>query len=30
MPLWTCETCGAQFPHSEKPPASCSICEDER
>lgn len=30
MPLWTCETCGAQFPESEKPPASCPICEDER
>lgn len=30
MPLWTCETCGAQFPDSEKPPASCPICEDER
>ncbi|MBR1087591.1 MBL fold metallo-hydrolase [Bradyrhizobium manausense] len=30
MPLWTCETCGAQFPHSEKPPHSCPICEDER
>lgn len=30
MPLWTCETCGAQFPDSEKPPVSCPICEDER
>lgn len=30
MPLWTCETCGAQYPVSEKPPASCPICEDER
>lgn len=30
MPLWTCETCGAQFPGSEKPPAACPICEDER
>ncbi len=30
MPLWTCEQCGAQFPDSEKPPASCRICEDER
>lgn len=30
MPLWTCETCGAQFPDSEKPPAACPICEDER
>ncbi|MGY8668820.1 MBL fold metallo-hydrolase [Bradyrhizobium sp. UFLA05-109] len=30
MPLWTCETCGAQFPASERPPSSCPICEDER
>ena len=30
MPLWTCETCGAQFPDSGRPPASCPICEDER
>jgi glyoxylase-like metal-dependent hydrolase (beta-lactamase superfamily II) len=30
MPLWTCETCGAQFPDSGNPPASCAICEDER
>jgi glyoxylase-like metal-dependent hydrolase (beta-lactamase superfamily II) len=30
MPLWTCETCGAQFPDGEKAPASCPICEDER
>ena len=30
MPLWTCETCGAQFPASEQPPASCPVCEDER
>jgi glyoxylase-like metal-dependent hydrolase (beta-lactamase superfamily II) len=30
MPLWTCETCGAQFPVSKTPPASCPICEDER
>ncbi|WBL78317.1 MBL fold metallo-hydrolase [Bradyrhizobium xenonodulans] len=30
MPLWTCETCGAQFPDSGHPPASCPICEDER
>lgn len=30
MPPWTCETCGAQFPASETPPASCPICEDER
>ncbi|RXT50996.1 MBL fold metallo-hydrolase [Bradyrhizobium betae] len=30
MPLWTCETCGAQFPDSKRPPATCPICEDER
>lgn len=30
MPIWTCETCGAQFPDSEKTPPSCPICEDER
>jgi glyoxylase-like metal-dependent hydrolase (beta-lactamase superfamily II) len=30
VPLWTCETCGAQFPANEKPPTSCPICEDER
>ena len=30
MPLWICETCGAQFPDSGKTPAYCPICEDER
>ena len=30
MPFWTCEQCGAQFPESGEPPASCPICEDER
>jgi hypothetical protein len=30
MPFWTCEQCGAQFPESREPPASCPICEDER
>jgi hypothetical protein len=30
MPLWTCEQCGAQFPDSAAPPASCPICEDDR
>jgi hypothetical protein len=30
MPFWTCEQCGAQFPDSAAPPASCPICEDER
>jgi len=29
-PFWTCEQCGAQFPQSDAPPASCPICEDER
>ena len=30
MPLWSCEQCGAQFPETASPPASCPICEDER
>jgi hypothetical protein len=30
VPVWTCEQCGAQFPESDVPPASCPICEDER
>jgi glyoxylase-like metal-dependent hydrolase (beta-lactamase superfamily II) len=30
MSLWTCEQCGAQFPETERGPASCPICEDER
>lgn len=30
MPIWTCEQCGAQFPESAAPPASCPVCEDER
>jgi hypothetical protein len=30
MPLWTCFQCGAQFPDSATPPASCRICQDER
>jgi glyoxylase-like metal-dependent hydrolase (beta-lactamase superfamily II) len=25
-----CQTCGAQFPPSTEPPASCPICEDQR
>jgi hypothetical protein len=28
--FWTCEQCGAQFPESTTPPASCPVCEDER
>ncbi len=30
MPLWTCETCGAQFSDGGHPPAACPICDDER
>lgn len=30
LPLWSCEQCGAQFPETSEPPASCPICEDER
>lgn len=30
MPLWTCETCGAQFPSRDATPDSCPNCEDER
>ena len=31
MPLWTCETCGAQFLGQRKPASiPCPICEDER
>jgi hypothetical protein len=30
MAFFTCVQCGAQFPESETPPRSCSICEDER
>ena len=30
MPLWTCDTCGAQFGDSGHPPAACPICDDER
>jgi hypothetical protein len=30
VPLWTCETCGAQFPDSGNQPATCLICEDDR
>ena len=30
MPPWSCEQCGAQFPETASPPASCPICEDER
>ena len=30
MPAFICTACGTQFPVSEKPPAQCFICEEER
>ncbi len=30
MPAFICTACGTQFPASEKPPAQCVICEEER
>ena len=30
MDNYICVTCGAQYPESEKPPARCPICEDDR
>lgn len=30
MPLYICTACGTQYPESEKPPAQCPICEEER
>ena len=30
MPLFICTACGTQYPESEKPPAQCAICEEER
>jgi glyoxylase-like metal-dependent hydrolase (beta-lactamase superfamily II) len=30
MTPWICAQCGAQFPQSDEPPASCPICQDER
>jgi hypothetical protein len=27
---WICVTCGTQFEASEKPPAACPVCEDDR
>jgi hypothetical protein len=30
MPAFICTTCGTQYAPSEKPPASCPICDDER
>ena len=30
MPAFICTTCGTQYAPSEKPPAACLICDDER
>jgi hypothetical protein len=30
MPAFICTACGTQFPPSDKPPAHCVICEEER
>jgi hypothetical protein len=30
MPSFLCTACGTQYPQSEKPPAQCVICEEER
>lgn len=30
MPAFICNTCGTQYAPTERPPASCPICEDER
>jgi len=30
MPLFICTACGTQFPESDKPPATCRICTEER
>jgi hypothetical protein len=30
MPLHICTACGTQYPESQKPPAECRICEEER
>jgi hypothetical protein len=30
MPAFICTACGTQFPSSDKPPAQCVICEEER
>src|SRR5437870_5380389 len=30
MPNCICTTCGTQYAESDQPPASCTICEDER
>ena len=30
MPAFICNTCGTQYAPSDKPPAACPICDDER
>jgi glyoxylase-like metal-dependent hydrolase (beta-lactamase superfamily II) len=30
MTIWSCATCGIEHPDTDRPPASCAICEDER
>ena len=30
MPCFICTACGTQYPPSERPPAQCAICEEER
>jgi glyoxylase-like metal-dependent hydrolase (beta-lactamase superfamily II) len=30
MEAYICETCGTQYPPTERPPAHCTICDDER
>ena len=30
MPAWICVTCGVQYPDTDRPPATCPICVDER
>jgi hypothetical protein len=30
MPNFICTTCGTQYAESDQPPASCTICQDER
>jgi hypothetical protein len=30
MPAYICTACGTQYPDSDKPPAECVICEEER
>lgn len=30
MTVWTCATCGVEHPDTDRPPASCAICSDER